>query len=112
MSWKSVKKIYQGQYGIHLDPRTAYQRCHELRYDQFNSVQGLVDAMRDYQRMAPQKLRDETLESILWNKVPLELQQEVREITDGSVQELLQKLLKTESVIAERKRHSNTRLHS
>ena len=112
MSWKSVKKIYQGQYGVHLDPRTAYQRCHELRYDQFNSVQGLVDAMRDYQRMAPQKLRDETLESILWNKVPLELQQEVREITDGSVQELLQKLLKAESVIAERKRRSNTRLHS
>ena len=108
-SWKAIKKVYQGQYGIHLDPRTAYQRCHELRYDQFNSVQGLLDAMRDYQRMAPQKLRDETLESILWNKVPIELQQEVREITDGSVQELLQKLLKAESVIAERKRRNHTR---
>ena len=98
--------MYQGQYGIHLDPRTAYQRCHELRYDQFSSVQGLLDAMRDYQRMAPHKLRDETLESILWNKVPVELQQEVKEITDGSVQELLQKLLRAESVIAERKRRN------
>ena len=78
----------------------------------FNSVQGLVNAMRDYQRMAPQKLRDETLESLLWNKVPLELQQEVREKTDGSVQEVLQKLLKAESVIAERKQCSNARLHS
>ena len=62
--------------------------------------------------MVPQKLRDKTLESILWNKVPLELQQEVREITDGLVQELLQKLVKVESVIAQRKRRSNTRLHS
>ena len=99
--------MYRGQYGIHLDPRAAYQCCHELRYKQFNSIQGLVDAMRDYQRMAPHKLRDETLESIFWNKVPIELQQEVQEITDGSVQELLQKLLRAESVIAERKqRHS------
>ena len=45
--------------------------------------------MRDYQRMAPTKLTDETLESILWNKAPVELQREVREIPDGSVQELL-----------------------
>ena len=52
----------------------------------------------------PQKLRDETLESIPWNKVLVELQQEVKEITDGSVQELLQKLLKAETVLAERKR--------
>ena len=78
--------------------RTAYQQCKELQYDQFSLVQGLVDAIRDYQRMALQKLKDETLESVLWNKVPLELQQEVREITDGSVQELLQKLLRAESM--------------
>ena len=52
-TWKSVKKIYQGQYGVHLDPQTAYQQWHGLHYDQFNSVQGLVDAKRDYQRMAP-----------------------------------------------------------
>ena len=71
-------------------------------------MQGLVDAMRDYQRMAPQKLRDETLESILWNKVPIELQQEVKEITDGSVQELLQKLLRAETVLAERKRRKQS----
>ena len=53
--------------------------------------------------MAPEKLNDSILESILWNKVPVELQQEVKEITDGSVQELLMKLLRAESVVAERK---------
>lgn len=111
-SWETIKKMYLGQYGIHLDPRTAYQRCHELQYEQFNSVQGLVDAMRDYQRMAPQKLRDETLESILWNKVPIELQQEVREITDGSVQELLQKLLRAETVLAERRRRKQSQTNA
>ena len=62
--------------------------------------------MRDYQRMAPTKLTDETLESILWNKAPVELQREVREIPDGSVQELLQRLLRAEEVVAERKRRS------
>ena len=60
------------------------------------SVQGLLNGMRDYQRMVPQKLTDDTLESILWNKVPVELQQEVKEIIDGSLQELLQKLLRAE----------------
>ena len=38
------------------------------------SAQGLLEAMRDYQRMAPTKLTDETLESILWNKAPVRLQ--------------------------------------
>ena len=107
-SWNTIVSVYKGQYGVHMDPRTAYQRCHELQYSQFLSVQGLMNAMRDYQRMAPRKLTDDTLESILWNKVPLELQQEVKEITDGSVQELLQKLLRAESVVAERKRRSQT----
>jgi len=51
--------------------------------------------------MAPQKLTDAALESILWNKVPLKLQREVKEITDGSIQELLQKLLRAESVVNE-----------
>ena len=73
------------------------------------SVQGLLNAMCDYQRMAPQKLTDYTLESILWNKVPVDLQQEVKEITNGSVQELLQKLLRAESVLAERRWRSQTK---
>ena len=64
--------------------------------------------MRDYQRMAPHKLTDGTLESILWNKVPIELQQEVKEITDGSVQELLQRLLRAEAALAEQKRSQCT----
>ena len=76
-SWDQIVTIYKGQYGIHLDPRTAYQRCHELRYEQFGSAQGLLEAMRDYQRMAPTRLTDETLESVLWNKAPVELQREV-----------------------------------
>ena len=72
-----------------MDPRTAYQRCHELQQNQFGSVQGLMSAMRDYQRMAPGMLTDSVLESVLWNKVPVTLQQEIKEITVGSVQELL-----------------------
>ena len=68
-SWQKLVEIFQGQYGIHMDPRTAYQRCHDLQYNSFGSVQGLLEAMRDYQCMAPQKLSDANLESILWNKV-------------------------------------------
>ena len=71
---------------------------------QFGSAQGLLSAMRNYQRMAPEKLSDATMESILWNKVPIELQQELKEIPDGSVQELLQKLLRAEATIQERPR--------
>ena len=98
------KEVFKGQYGIHLDPRTAYQRCHELRYEHFGSAQGLLTAMREYQQMAPHKLTNVCLESILWNKVPVELQAEVKEIiTDGSVQELLQRLMRAETVIHERK---------
>ena len=106
--WGKIMEVYRGQYGIHLDPRTAYQRCHELQYEQFGSVQGLLNSMREYQRMAPLKLTDGVLESILWNKVPVELQKEVKEITtDGSVQELLHKLLRAEAVIQERERRTH-----
>ena len=62
-SWEEIVSVYQGQYGVHMDSRTAYQRCNELQYEQFKSVKGLVDAMRDYQCMAPQKLTDTVLES-------------------------------------------------
>ena len=58
--------------------------------------------MRDYQCMAPEKLSDATMESILWNKVPIALQQELKEIPDGSVQELLQRLLGAEATLKER----------
>ena len=64
----------------------------EFQYEQFNSVQGLLDAMCKYQHMAPQKLTDTVSESILWNKVPVKLQKQLKEIIDGSMQELLQKL--------------------
>ena len=97
-SWEQIITIYKGKYGVHLDPRTAYQRCHELCYEQF---QGLLEAMQDYQRMASTKLTDETLESILLNKVPVELQREVQEIPDGSVQELLQQQLRAVEIVAE-----------
>ena len=105
-SWQSIVEIYRGQYGVHLDPRIAYQKCQELQYSQFGSAQGLLNAMRDYQRMAPEKLIDATVESILWNKVPIALQQELKEIPDGSVQELLQKLLWAETTLQERERRS------
>ena len=101
--------IFRGQYGVHMDPRTAYQRCHDLQYDSFGSVQGLLESMRDYQRMAPQKLSDANLESILWNKVPIRLQKEVGQMTEGSLQELFQKLLKAEEVVKERERRSSHR---
>ena len=32
-SWESITKVFQGQYGIHMDPWTAYLRCHELQYE-------------------------------------------------------------------------------
>ena len=129
-SWESIVKVFKGEYGVHLDPRTAYQCCHELQYELFGSAQGLVAAMREYQCMAPQKLTDVcqslsrvpisllsviplepySTESILWNKVPVELQREVKEITtDGSVHELLQKLLKAEAVIQERARREKVK---
>ena len=54
--------------------------------------------------MAPHKLTNVCLESILWNKAPVELEAEVKEITtDESVQELIQKLLRAEAVIQEQK---------
>ena len=28
-SWERIVEVYRGQHGIHLDPCTAYQRCHE-----------------------------------------------------------------------------------
>ena len=103
-SWASIKKIFQGQYGIHMDPRTAYLRCHELQYEELGSVQALLESMREYQRLAPGKLSDTNLESILWNKVPVVLQREVGEMKDWSLQELFQRLLKAEARVQERER--------
>ena len=108
-SWQKIIEVFRGQYGVHMDPRTAYQRCHDLQYDSFGSVQGLLEAMRDYQRMAPQKLSDANLESILWNKIPIKLQKEVGQLTEGSLQELFQKLLKAEEIVRERERSSSLR---
>ena len=28
-----MEKDSIGQYGVHVDPRTAYQSCHELQHD-------------------------------------------------------------------------------
>ena len=56
--------------------------------------------------MVPEKLTDATMEFILWNKVPIALQQELKEIPDGSVQELLQRLLHAEATLKERERRS------
>ena len=41
-SWRSIKKIYQAQLGIHMDLQTAYWRCHELQYsDQYKGYWSL-----------------------------------------------------------------------
>ena len=77
-----------------------------MNYVNEQFAQGLLDVMQNYQRMEPRKLTDETLESILWNKVPVELQ-EVKEITDGSVQEILHRLLRAEAVLQERERRTS-----
>ena len=52
-TWESIVQSYKGHYGVHMDPRTAYLRCHELQYNDYTSVQGLLEAMKDYQRKAP-----------------------------------------------------------
>ena len=52
--------------------------------------------------MAPLKLSDANLESILWNKVPVKLQKEVGQMSEGSLQELFQKFWKTEETVKER----------
>ena len=59
--------------------------------------------------MAPQKLSDANLKSILWNKVPIKLQKEVDQMTEGSLQKLFQKLLKAEKVVKEGERRSSHR---
>ena len=37
-SWRKIVEIFRGQYGIHMDLRTSYQRSHDLQYDSFGSV--------------------------------------------------------------------------
>ena len=70
-NWNNTVQVYKGHYGIHIDPRTAYLRCHELQYNEFSSVQGLLEAMQDYQHVAPDQVSNDNLISILWNKIPL-----------------------------------------
>ena len=60
--WHKTVEILRGQYGVYMDPRTAYQRCHDLQYDSFGSVQGLLESMRDYQCIAPQNSQ-----MLIWN---------------------------------------------
>ena len=91
-----------------MEPRTAYLRCHELRYEDFLSVKGLLESMKDYQRMAPVQLSDDYLLSILWNKAPYQLQKEVGDIKDWSLQELFEQLLRAEARIAEHDCHVKT----
>ena len=91
-----------------MEPRTAYLRCHELRYEDFLSVKGLLESMKDYQRMAPDQLTDDNLLSILWNKAPDRLQKEVGDIKDWSLQELFERLLRAEARITECDRRSKT----
>ena len=38
--WEKIVEVKRGQYGVHLDSRTAYQRYHELSYEQFGRIVG------------------------------------------------------------------------
>ena len=60
--------------------------------------------MREYQHIAPSKLSDANLESILWNKVPYAMQREVGEMKEWTLNEVFQRLLKAESRVLERER--------
>ena len=64
-------------------------------------MQALLEAMREYQRLAPDKLSDTNLESILWNKVPVKLQKEVGEMKEWALQE-------AEARVQERERRLQT----
>ena len=103
-SWVDIVRVYKGHYGVHMEPHTAYLRCHELRYEDFLSVKGLLGSMKDYQRMAPEQLSDDNLLSILWNKAPYRLQKEVGDIKDWSLQELFERLVRAEARLTERDR--------
>jgi len=81
-SWSSMVQAYKKHYGVHMDPRTAYLRCHELQYQDFKSAQGLLESMKDYQRTAPDQLSNTNLISMLCNKVPVTLQKEMGEYKD------------------------------
>ena len=69
-----------------------------------------MDLRKDYWKqhkiIFPTKLTDETPESIPWNKASVELQKEVRVIPDGSVQELLQQLLRAKALENTHKPHA------
>ena len=95
-----------------MDLCTAYYQCHELHYKDFGSVQVLLEAMREHQRIAPEKLSDMNLELILWNKVPYTLQREVGELKDWALQELFQRLLKAEARVQERTAATGGHHHS
>ena len=105
--WENIVQLYKVHYGVHMDLRTAYLHCHELQYNEFTSLQGLLEAMNDYQGMAPDHLSNDNLISILWNKVPFKLQKEAEEIKDWSLQELLQCLLRAEARVQERDYHTS-----
>ena len=103
----SIVQSYKGHYGVYMDPHTAYLGCHELQCSDYTSVQGLLEAMKDYQWKAPDQLSNDNLISILWDKVPFKLQKEVGEINNWSLQELLQRLLRTEAQVEEREHRTN-----
>ena len=56
--------------------------------------------------MEPNKLSDANLESILWNKVPYAMQQEIEEMKERTLKELFQRPLKVESWVLEKEKLS------
>ena len=76
-SWKRTVKVVRGQYGVHMDTRTAYQHSHDLQYDNFGSVRRTIRGW--YLTLMPI-----CMESILWNK------SEVRELFRASIEDVIQ----------------------
>ena len=92
-----------------MDPRTAYLRCHELQYQDFKSAQELLEALKDYQRMAPDQLSSNNLISILCcgTRYQLPCRRRWERLKIGLFKSyILQRLLRAEARIEEMKRRN------
>ena len=62
-TWASTVQSYKGHYGVHMDPRTAYLRCHELQYNDYTDI--CTGATGSCERLSvPDQLSNDNLISI------------------------------------------------
>ena len=43
---------------MNADPHIAYLHCHKLRFEDFGSIQAMLETIREYLRMASEKWSD------------------------------------------------------